>query len=78
MNTENNNQEENSNEIFTTKTSISRIIPLQMEWEPKRDITTHELALCMKYLLRLNAVMPYEINLDDEKYLRHFKITNHN
>ena len=52
-------------------------MPLQMEWQPKEDITTYELALCMQYLVRHSAVMPYEVDTND-KHLRHFKITNHN
>ena len=53
------------------------LTPLQMEWQPKEDITTYELALCMQYLVRHSAVMPYEVDTND-KHLRHFKITNHN
>jgi len=53
------------------------VMPLQMEWQPKEDITTYELALCMQYLLRPSGVAPYEVDLSD-KHLRHFKITDHN
>lgn len=78
MSIEKNNQESNSNELYTVLGTGSKIlIPLQMEWQPKEDITTYELALCMKYLVRHNAVMPYEVDLSD-KHLRHFKITDHN
>jgi hypothetical protein len=71
-------KENNSNELYTELSTSSKILmPLQMEWQPKKDITTYELALCMQYLVRYNAVMPYEVDLDD-KHLRHFKITNHN
>jgi hypothetical protein len=50
---------------------------IEMEWQPKEDITTYELALCMPYLVRHNAIMPYEVDTND-KHLRHFKITDHN
>ena len=78
MSTEKSNKESNSNELYTVLGAGSKILmPLQMEWQPKEDITTYELALCMKYLVRYNAVMPYEVDLED-KHLRHFKITDHN
>ena len=78
MSTEKSNQESNSNELYTVLGTGSKILmPLQMEWQPKEDITTYELALCMQYLVRHNAVMPYEVDTND-KHLRHFKITDHN
>lgn len=80
MGKENSNQEikSKSNELYTVLGTGSKLImPLQMEWQPKEDITTYELALCMQYLLRHNAVMPYEVDTND-KHLRHFKITDHN
>jgi len=78
MSTENSNQESKSNELYTVLGTGSKILmTLQMEWQPKEDITTYELALCMQYLVRHNAVMPYEVDIND-KHLRHFKITNHN
>ena len=78
MSTEKSNQESKSNELYTVLGTGSKILmPLQMEWQPKEDITTYELALCMKYLVRYNAVMPYEVDTND-KHLRHFKITDHN
>jgi hypothetical protein len=78
MSTENSNQEIKSNELYTVLGTGSKILmPLQMEWQPKEDITTYELALCMQYLVRHNAVMPYEVDTND-KHLRHFKITDHN
>lgn len=78
MSTEKSNKESNSNELYTVLSTGSKILmPLQMEWQPKEDITTYELALCMQYLVRHNAVMPYEVDTND-KHLRHFKITNHN
>jgi hypothetical protein len=78
MSTENSNQEIKSNELYTVLgTGSKMLMPLQMEWQPKEDITTYELALCMQYLVRHNAVMPYEVDTND-KHLRHFKITDHN
>lgn len=52
------------------------LIPLQMEWKPKEDITTYELALCLPYLMH-RSTMPYEID-QSEPHFRHFKITDHN
>tara|TARA_R110002020_G_scaffold421528_1_gene630614 strand:- start:637 stop:876 length:240 start_codon:yes stop_codon:yes gene_type:complete len=78
MSTRKSNKESNSNELYTVLgTGSKTLMPLQMEWQPKEDITTYELALCMQYLVRHNAVMPYEVDTND-KHLRHFKITNHN
>lgn len=78
MSTENSNQESKSNELYTMLGTGNKILmPLQMEWQPKEDITTYELALCVQYLVRHNAVMPYEVDIND-KHLRHFKITDHN
>lgn len=78
MSEEKSNQKENSNELYTVLGTGSKLlIPLQMEWQPKEDITTYELALCMQYLVRHSAVMPYEVDTND-KHLRHFKITDHN
>jgi len=78
MSKENSNQEIKSNELYTVLCTDSKfLMPLQMEWQPKEDITTYELALCMQYLVRHNAVMPYEVDTND-KHLRHFKITDPN
>ncbi|MEZ7494494.1 hypothetical protein QO206_03290 [Leeuwenhoekiella aequorea] len=78
MSTEKSNQESKSKEFYTECITAPKILmPLQMQWRPKEDITTYELALCMSYLVRYNAVMPYEVDLND-KHLRHFKITDHN
>ena len=78
MSAEKSNKESNSNELYTVLGTGSNILmPLQMEWQPKEDITTYELALCMQYLVRHSAVMPYEVDTND-KHLRHFKITDHN
>lgn len=75
---ETNNQESKSNEIsLVLGTGLKILMPLEMEWQPKEDITTYELAMCMQYLVRHNPVMPYEVDTND-KHLRHFKITDHN
>ena len=72
------NEENKSNELDAVLVYGTKILmPLEMEWQPKEDITTYELALCMPYLVRHNAVMPYEVD-DNDKHLRHFKITDHN
>ena len=52
--------------------------PLQISWEPKEDITTHELALCMPLLIHYhNGIMPSQID-QSEPHLRHFKIIDTN
>ncbi len=71
-------EESKSNKHYIVSDTWNEILmPLQMEWQPKEDITTYELALCMPYFYRPYGVMPYEVNLND-KHLRHFKITDHN
>ena len=79
MSTENNNQEENSNELYTVlDTDTFKVtMPLQMEWQPKEDITTYELSMCLPYFFRTHGVMPYEVDME-LKHFRHFKITNNN
>ena len=78
MSIENSNQEEKSNDLYKVSgTSRKILMPLQMEWQPKEDITTYELALCMPYLHRHSGVMPHEVDLNDS-HIRHFKITDHN
>jgi len=78
MSAEKSNKESNSNELYTVLGTGSKILmPLQMKWQPKEDITTYELALCMQYLVRHSAIMPYEVDTNDN-HLRHFKITDHN
>jgi len=81
MSTENSNQKENSNELYTGldigSSVTTMILPLQMEWKPKEDITTYELAMCLPYLFRTHGVMPYEVDMD-LKHFRHFNITDHN
>lgn len=79
MNTENSNQESKSNEfhiVLDSCPSVS-IMPLQMKWQPKEDITTYELAMCLPYVFRIHAVMPYEVDME-LKHFRHFKIKDHN
>ena len=72
-------EKEKSNELYTLSDiyTFKTIMPLQMEWEPKEDITTHELAMCLPYFLRVGEVMPYEVNAE-LKHFRHFKITDPN
>jgi len=79
MSTENSNQKENSNELYTVlDTGTFKVtIPLEMEWKPKEDITTYELAMCLPYFFRTHGVMPYEVDME-LKHFRHFKITDHN
>jgi hypothetical protein len=58
--------------------SASKIIlPLEMFWQPKEDITTYELSMCLPYFFRYHGVMPYEVD-ESLSHFRHFKIINHN
>ena len=52
------------------------MLPLEMIWEPKEDITTYELAMCTPYLFRYN-IMSYEVD-STLPHFRHFKIIDHN
>ena len=63
--------------LLNTGTTMKFITPLEMRWKPKEDITTYELAKCLPYLLRVNSVMPYEID-KKENHFRHFDIIDHN
>ncbi len=66
-----------SNEVYTVFSGSTRLImPLIIEWQPKEDITTYELALCMPYLL-INRIMPSQVDLE-LPHFRHFKITDPN
>lgn len=72
-------QEKNDNLLFSgiATTGTTPVIPLEMRWEPKEDITTYELAKCLPYIFRAGRVMPFEID-QNEPYLRHFVIVDHN
>ena len=63
--------------LLNTATGTKFILPLEMRWQPKEDITTYELAKCLPYLLRVNSIMPYEID-KTENHFRHFDIIDHN
>jgi hypothetical protein len=56
--------------------TIQFVKPIQMSWQPKEDITTYELALCLPYFYRFN-IMPYEVDLS-LPHFRHFEINNPN
>jgi hypothetical protein len=64
-------------EYISTNMASKFIMPLHVEWKPKEDISTYELAMCLPYLLRLTLVMPYEVN-KDEPHMRHFEILDPN
>ena len=63
--------------FLNTGTVTQFILPLEMRWQPKKDITTYELAKSLPYLLRYNGTMPYEID-KTENHFRHFHIIDHN
>ena len=58
------------------KQNITFIQPLIMEWKPKEDITTYELALCLPFFLR-TWIMPYEVD-KSKSHFRHFEIIDKN
>jgi hypothetical protein len=62
---------------YSTTTTSVLVFPLQMRWEPKPDITTHELALCLPYLLRVYSIMPWEVD-KNAPHMRHFEIYDPN
>jgi hypothetical protein len=65
---------ENKEELnFIRVNSNQFVLPLQMTWQPKEDITTYELALCLPYILYNQSVMPDMIDLS-QSHFRHFKI----
>lgn len=73
-----NEAEKSALNITYVSTSTFRItLPLEMIWQPKEDITTYELAMCLPYLFRNQGVMPYDID-KSLPHFRHFKITDHN
>ena len=64
--------------IADVSTDTFRVaLPLEMIWQPKEDITTYELAMCLPYFFRHHGVMPYEVD-KSLPHFRHFKITDHN
>ena len=76
---ENLNEVENSalNIVDVSTSTIRIILPLEMIWQPKEDITTYELAMCLPYLYRNHSVMPHEVD-KSLPHFRHFNIIDHN
>jgi len=70
-------KEENKLNLGSVSGNFKMVLPLQMEWQPKEDITTYELAMCMPYFFRTHGVMPYEVDTA-LPHFRHFKISDHN
>jgi hypothetical protein len=62
---------------FIRVNSNQFVLPLQMTWQPKEDITTYELALCLPYISYNQSVMPDMIDLS-QPHFRHFEIINPN
>ena len=56
---------------------IKVLQPLIVEWAPRVDITTWELAMCIPHLVNRHPIMPGQIDTN-EPYTRHFKIKNPN
>ena len=51
--------------------------PITLRWQPKEDITTYELALCMPYLLYHGPFVPHIID-KTLPHFRHFEIIDPN
>jgi hypothetical protein len=66
-------------ETFKVGSLITNVLlkPLNLYWKPKEDITVFELSLCLPFLLRAKAVMPYEID-KNATHFRHFEIIDPN
>jgi len=63
-------------ETVCTFKTLSVVLPLEMIWEPKEDITTYELALCLPYF---HGALRTPDQVDQTlPHFRHFKIINHN
>lgn len=65
----------NGNDLVWTGNSLSFNKPLMYTWEPKEDITTYELALCLPYFSRLIFENEVDLTLP---HFRHFNFVNHN
>ena len=66
---------DNNEYTITLGQQFKIVLPLQMNFKPKEDITSYELALCLKHLFAITY--PYDIN-EQDSYLRHFEIINPN
>ena len=66
---------DNNEYTITSGQQFKIVLPLQMNFKPKEDITSYELALCLKHLIAITY--PYNIN-EQDSYLRHFEIINPN
>ena len=72
------NDELNVNSGLIIGDAVRFNLPLQMEWNPKDDITTYELALCLPILMMRHPIMEWMIGDLNQPHLRHFNITNPN
>lgn len=71
---------DNNNKQTTGATDsyiITIVKPLQLEWKPKEDITTYELAMCLPFFIFNRCIMPYDVD-ESLPHFRHFKITDPN
>jgi len=57
--------------------STQVLVPLDITWDPKEDITTFELAKAIPLLTSNGYIFPNQLNMK-ESYLRHFKIIDPN
>ena len=60
----------------STSPSFHFVMPLQMTWKPKEDITTYELAMCLPFLFS-GHIMPNDIDRS-LPHFRHFIIIDPN
>ena len=57
--------------IISNENVTRFLMPLEMRWQPKEDITAYELAKCLPYLLRNSYVMPFEIDTNENQRNQH-------
>jgi hypothetical protein len=78
MNTIPFNQDQKDIVGATQTISYTRFVQsLRMTWQPREDITTYELAMCLPYLLSNRFIMPHEVD-ENLSHFRHFFIVNPN
>ena len=61
--------------LIVGTTFMKTVYPLQLEWEPRVDITAYELAVCLKYFG--GTYYPGDLDVTLHHFMN-FKITDHN
>jgi hypothetical protein len=60
-----------------TGANFRMLMPLHLIWKPLKGITTYELALCLPFLLRQQAIMPHEFD-ETAAYASHWIVSDPN